>query len=152
MEAAKKLVRQLLYEPKFVAIMHYHATVNKRKVTKKQVRDEGLTLSEEQFNGVSHISLWLNLVSCSSNAKSNFKCYTFMIQMCPGWSFMKKDAWAELVKRWIRADEGFAAVSMTNSSNRGSEGTHSQGNRSDGRYQEFLVYTYGTTYFHFPSS
>ena len=53
---------------------------------------------------------------------------------------MKEDRWESLVDRWLRADVEFARKSATNSSNHGTEGTHSQGNQSDGCFKDHVVY------------
>ena len=47
----------MLYEPKFVAIMHYHAACG-NKLTKRKIKDEHIMLDKEQFMGVSNLSLY----------------------------------------------------------------------------------------------
>lgn len=48
----------------------------------------------------------------------------------PDWCYGKTDGWAGLVDLWLGEDAEFAAKSNINRANRGSDGTHGQGNRN----------------------
>lgn len=63
-------------------------------------------------------------------------------QVIPDWAERKADAWEVLVSRWVGEDPEFAVVSERNRENRGSEGTHSAGNRNHFLFKEKLVYIY----------
>jgi hypothetical protein len=56
--AARKMVRQQRYDARIVAISHFYAEQGKR-VLKKEIVEKGLTLSKEEFMGVSKLSLIL---------------------------------------------------------------------------------------------
>lgn len=57
MAAAQKLLYQMSYEARFVAISHYYATVLKQKMTKRRMKDEKIELSSQQYLDVSNMSL-----------------------------------------------------------------------------------------------
>jgi hypothetical protein len=61
-------------------------------------------------------------------------------QVVPVWAEDKADAWREAAStRWLKEDEKFAAVAERNANNRGHDGTHRAGNRTEERYMEKLV-------------
>lgn len=78
-----------------------------QKMSKKEARKERPQLTKEQY-----------------------------LAVIPGWCNGKDDAWAALVDMWLGEDADFAAKSKINRKNGGSDGTHSQGNRSHHRYKK----------------
>lgn len=48
----------------------------------------------------------------------------------------KKESWAALVELWLGDDEKWAARSIQNRANRGTDGTHGQGNRNHLRHKK----------------
>ena len=52
----------------------------------------------------------------------------------------REDAWAAVMKRWLREDAEWNAVSQRNKANRGNVGTHSAGACPLTLYQKKLVY------------
>ncbi|KAM0830614.1 hypothetical protein ACQ4PT_066106 [Festuca glaucescens] len=82
-----------------LAISHYYAEQGKRR-NKDRVIAENLTIEDDAG--------WERI--------------------CPPWCVNKKDGWCALVRYWTE-DEEFKARSIQNKANRGSGGTHNQGNK-----------------------
>lgn len=107
-EAAAALrLRQMPYEARWVAITQFYHTILRQKMTKSKARAERPPLTKEQY-----------------------------MDVIPGWCNGKADGWSALVDRWLGEDESFAATSTINTKNRGSDGTHIQGNRSHHRFKK----------------
>ena len=66
--AARKLVRQQRYEARIVAISHFYAEQGKR-VLKKQIIEEGLNLSKDEYLSVSKLSSYFSV-----GAKLHYLC------------------------------------------------------------------------------
>ena len=68
--ATKKLLRQQLYEAKFVSISHYYGEVKKQKISKEDIRKQKIKLDRQQYIDVSNLSYYyymlvLNSIICS---------------------------------------------------------------------------------------
>ncbi|KAM0861342.1 hypothetical protein ACQ4PT_045956 [Festuca glaucescens] len=106
---AKKNLRDALYHVRKLAITHYFAEKGKRK-NKDRVIAENLTIEDDAG--------WQSI--------------------CPTWCVNKKDGWCALVRYWTD-DEEFKARSIQNKANRGSGGTHNQGNKPFPLYEKDMV-------------
>ncbi|KAM0840276.1 hypothetical protein ACQ4PT_059769 [Festuca glaucescens] len=106
---AKKNLRDALYHVRKLAITHYFAEKGKRK-NKDRVIAENLIIEDDAG--------WQSI--------------------CPTWCVNKKDGWCALVRYWTD-DEEFKARSIQNKANRGSGGTHNQGNKPFPLYEKDMV-------------
>ncbi|KAM0913789.1 hypothetical protein ACQ4PT_011931 [Festuca glaucescens] len=106
---AKKNLRDALYHIRKLAISHYYTEQGKRR-NKDRVIAENLTIEDDAG--------WERI--------------------CPPWCVNKKDGWCALVRYWTE-DEEFKARSIQNKANRGSGGTHNQGNKPFPLYEKDMV-------------
>ncbi|KAM0919313.1 hypothetical protein ACQ4PT_008241 [Festuca glaucescens] len=106
---AKKNLRDALYHIRKLAILHYYAKQGKRR-NKDRVIAENLNIEDDAG--------WERI--------------------CPPWCVNKKDGWCALVRYWTE-DEEFKARSIQNKANRGSGGTHNQGNKPFPLYEKDMV-------------
>ncbi|KAM0890949.1 hypothetical protein ACQ4PT_026725 [Festuca glaucescens] len=106
---AKKNLRDTFYHIRKLAISHYYAEQGKRR-NKDRVIAENLTIEDDAG--------WERI--------------------CPPWCVNKKDGWCALVRYWTE-DEEFKAKSIQNKANRGSGGTHNQGNKPFPLYEKDMV-------------
>jgi hypothetical protein len=54
--AAKRLLQQMPYEVRFTAISHYYANTLKKKITKKEMKEQNIELSKARYLAVSNLS------------------------------------------------------------------------------------------------
>ena len=54
--ACKKLIYNLAYEAKFVAITHFYHDTKNEQMPKKRIKDEGIQISKEDYMLVSNLS------------------------------------------------------------------------------------------------
>lgn len=101
LRATRKQTRQIQYEVHWVAISRYYHDAHGEKVTKEEDKENNLNLTREQY-----------------------------MLVPPDWCYGKANGWAGLVDLWVGEDAEFAAKSNINRANRGSDGTHGQGNRN----------------------
>ncbi|KAM0861186.1 hypothetical protein ACQ4PT_046048 [Festuca glaucescens] len=106
---AKKNLRDAFYHVRKLAITHYFAEQGKRR-NKDRVIAEHLTIEDD----------------------------TGWQRICPPWCVNKKDGWCALVRYWTD-DEECKARSIQNKANRGSGGTHNQGNKPFPLYEKDMV-------------
>ncbi|KAM0883019.1 hypothetical protein ACQ4PT_031908 [Festuca glaucescens] len=106
---AKKNLRDTFYHIRQLAISHYYTEQGKRR-NKDRVIVENLTIEDDAG--------WERI--------------------CPPWCVNKKDGWCALVRYWTE-DEEFKARSIQNKANRGSGGTHNQGNKPFPLYEKDMV-------------
>ncbi|KAM0878584.1 hypothetical protein ACQ4PT_034778 [Festuca glaucescens] len=106
---AKKNLRDTFYHVRKLAISHYYAEQRKTR-NKDIVIAENLTIEDD----------------------------TGWQRICPPWCVNKKDGWCALVRYWTE-DEEFKARSIQNKANRGSGGTHNQGNKPFPLYEKDMV-------------
>ncbi|KAM0904034.1 hypothetical protein ACQ4PT_018270 [Festuca glaucescens] len=106
---AKKNLKDIFYHAQNLAISHYYAEKGER-TNKDRVIAENLTI--EDADGWERI--------------------------CPKWCLNKKDGWSALVRYWTE-DEEFKAKSIQNKANRGTGGTHNQGNKPFPIYEKDMV-------------
>ncbi|KAM0828656.1 hypothetical protein ACQ4PT_067408 [Festuca glaucescens] len=106
---AKKNLKDIFYHARNLAISHYYAEKGERR-NKDRVIAENLTIKDAAG--------WERI--------------------CPKWCQNKKDGWSALVRYWTE-DEDFKAKSIQNKANRGTGGTHNQGNKPFPVYEKDMA-------------
>jgi hypothetical protein len=137
----KRLTNQQFYNQGHTARSQYNMAKSGKPLPKHENVKSRSTMSAEQYDEVSKLSMRL-YVNAKLQLHHLFFTCVLIFQVRPDWAYGKEEAWRALTARWRGEDEEWNALSERNKANRGSGGTHRAGNLGSERYKAKLVYTY----------
>jgi len=134
-----RLTRQQFYNQKFTSANDFTYEKTGKRAKKADNAKNAAEMTKEEYISVSKLSMEFYI---AAKLPLHLALLELHFQVMPDWADGKEDAWDALVRRWVGEDEDFSAVSQRNKANRGSEGTHSAGNRNHFLFKDKMVYIY----------